>query len=75
MNSKSQYSRYSISACRQVSNSLFVANAKLGRWNVKSLILSHGHVLSGEDEVLAEQYGGPVLVFHIYQGIFLYIGM
>lgn len=42
---------------------------------MKSLILSHGHDLSGEDEVTAEQYGGPVLVFHIHQGIFLYIGM
>jgi len=37
----------------------------LGRLNVKLFILSDGHVLSDGDEVLAEQYGEPVLVFHI----------
>lgn len=44
---------------------LFVAKPKLERLNVKLFILSHGHVLSDEDEVLGEQYGEPVPVFHI----------
>ena len=56
--------------------SLFVANPKLERLNMKLFILSHGHVLSDEDEVLAEQYREHVLVFHILcQGIFLSLGI
>lgn len=42
------------------------ANPTLGRLNGKPLILSRGHVLSSEAEVLAEQYREPVLMIVRY---------